>query len=101
MTDNLPICGCVHRPTGPRLRLVKVDPLDPRQIIPVPMSAAYTEARRLARKAVKEGLQRQGIRPIGVPYADISKAANDYLKGHPELVDLARERLAGTYRKRV
>jgi hypothetical protein len=100
MSDKLE-CGCVYLPTGPKLKLVKADPMDPAQIIPVPMASVFTEARRLARKRVKEGLQRQGIKPIGVPYADISKAANDYLASHPELVDLARERLARAYRNRV
>jgi hypothetical protein len=99
MTDKLD-CGCVRLgPTGPKLKLVKADPMDPAQVIPV--SSVYTEARRLARQRVRTDLQRQGIRPIGVPCADIAKAANDYLTSHPELVDLARERLARAYRKRL
>jgi hypothetical protein len=65
MTD-IEECGCVHLHTGPKLRLVKTNPLDPEQVIPVPMSAAYTEARRLARQAVKRDLQRQGTKLFGV-----------------------------------
>jgi hypothetical protein len=93
MTD-IEECGCVHlSPTGPKLRLVRADPLDPAQVIPVPMSAVYTEARRLARQQVKINLQRQGINQWRMEHADIVRAGNAYLADHPDLLLVAKERL--------
>ena len=52
-------------------------------------------ARYLARRAVKDQLQRRGIRPIEVEPADITRAANELLRSNgAELIERAKAILA-------
>jgi hypothetical protein len=66
MTDK-PDCGYMRPMSKPRLRLVRVDPMDPAQVRPwgpfVRRDHVAIEARRLALGYAKEGLRRQGLRP--------------------------------------
>ncbi len=88
MTDD-PECGCVVPAPKPKLRLVRVDPMDPAQVIPI--SSVACEARRQARLAVKEGLRRQGLKP---EYMDINAAVRDFFEEHrAQLMAKARANL--------
>lgn len=56
--------------------------------------AVMTEAKRLARNAVKAQWQAQGRKVPHVPYVELVNAAQAYLDGHKaELVSRARENL--------
>ncbi len=85
MTDD-PECGCVVPAPKPKLRLVRVDPMDPAQVIPISSVAC-----RQARLAVKEGLRRQGLKP---EYMDINAAVRDFFEEHrAQLMAKARANL--------
>ena len=59
---------------------------------PISASAVHVLARLAARKAVKEQLRADGVRPTLVKPAEISARANEYLSQHPELWRDALER---------
>jgi len=89
MTDY-PQCGCVVPAPKPKLRLVRVDPMDPAQVIPV--SSVACEARRLARKEVKEALRHQGLKP---DHMDIGGLVHAFFETHrAELIEKAKASLA-------
>ena len=50
-----------------------------------------TLARQAARKAVKRQFQAQGLKVSHIAAREITAAANDYLRDHPELIADARE----------
>jgi hypothetical protein len=52
--------------------------------------AAITLAHREAEKAVKQALQRQGLKPQRIARREISLAAREYLAAHPELIAEAK-----------
>jgi hypothetical protein len=59
-----------------------------------PVGAVMTEAKRLARKAIKAQWQAQGRKVPHVPYVELVEAARDYLHAHrAELVNQARANL--------
>ena len=51
-----------------------------------------TIARYFAREAVKRELRAQAIKLQTVEASELSRAANDYLTNHPELIEFATER---------
>jgi hypothetical protein len=59
---------------------------------PISASAVHVLARLAARKAVKEHLRSEGVRPTLVKPAEISAKAQSYLADHPELYREALER---------
>ena len=59
---------------------------------PISASAVHVLARLAARKAVKEQLRADGVRPTLVKPAEISAKAQSYLSQHPELYREALER---------
>ena len=46
-------------------------------------------ARLAAIKAVKRDMQAQGLKPVHIERRIIVSAANDYLRDHPELIEVA------------
>jgi hypothetical protein len=68
---------------------------------PISASAVHVLARLAARKAVKEQLRADGVRPTLVKLAEISAKAQAYLSQHPELYRQALERAQrlGMYEK--
>ena len=59
---------------------------------PISASAVHVLARLSARKAVKEQLREEGVRPTLVKPAEVSAKAQVYLANHPELYREALER---------
>jgi hypothetical protein len=60
----------------------------------VPARAVMTEAKRLARNAVKAQWQAQGGKVPWVPHSELVEAAGDYLDTHrAELINQARANL--------
>jgi hypothetical protein len=51
-----------------------------------------TLARYYAREAVKRELRSQGIKLAHVEACEITKAANQYIDDHPEIIEFASER---------
>ena len=68
---------------------------------PISASAVHVLARLAARRAVKEELRSEGVRPTLVKPAEISAKAKAYLANHPELFREAIERAQrlGMYEK--
>jgi cytoplasmic iron level regulating protein YaaA (DUF328/UPF0246 family) len=54
--------------------------------------AVMTLARYHAREVIKRELRAQGIKLYHVEASEITRAANQYVDNHPELIDLATER---------
>ena len=54
--------------------------------------AVMTIAKYFAREAVKRELRAQAIKLQTVEASELSRAANDYLTNHPELIEFATER---------
>ena len=54
--------------------------------------SVMTLARYYAKQAVKRELQAQGVKLVHVEASELSRAANDYLDNHPELIAFATER---------
>ena len=54
--------------------------------------AVMTIAKYSAREAVKRELRAQAIKLQTVEASELSRAANDYLTNHPELIEFATER---------
>ena len=54
--------------------------------------AVMTLARYYARQAVKRELYAQGIKLMHVESCEITRAANQYIEDHPEIIALATER---------
>lgn len=52
--------------------------------------AVMTLAHQAARKAVKRQFQAQGLKVSHIAAREITAAANDYLRDHPELIAEAR-----------
>lgn len=48
-------------------------------------------AQQAARKAVKRQYQAQGLKVSHIPAKEITEAANDYLRDHPDLFEQAAE----------
>jgi hypothetical protein len=59
---------------------------------PISASAVHVLARLAARKAVKEQLRSEAVRPTLVKPAEVSAKAQAYLANHPELYREALER---------
>ena len=51
-----------------------------------------TIARYYAREAVKRELRAQGIKLVHVEAGEITRAANQYIDDHPEIIAFASER---------
>jgi hypothetical protein len=68
---------------------------------PISASAVHVLARLAARKAVKEELRAEGVRPSLVKPAEISARARAYLEANPRLYKEALERAQrlGMYEK--
>ena len=56
------------------------------------MSAVMTLARWQAREVIKRQLYAQGIKLQSVEASEITRAANQYVDDHPEIIALATER---------
>ncbi len=83
-------CCVTPWPKRPHLKLVRVDSLDPQQVIPV--SSVACIARQLARQAVKQEAQRRGEKWMYL--ADLPLRAADYFTNHrQELMSEALRRL--------
>ena len=54
--------------------------------------AVMTIAKYFAREAVKRELRAQAIKLQTVEASELSRAANDYLTNHPELIEFAAAR---------
>ena len=54
--------------------------------------AVNTLARWYARQAVKRELYEQGIKLLDVESCEITRAANDYVDNHPEIIAIATAR---------
>jgi len=54
--------------------------------------AVMTLARYYARAAINRELYEQGIKLQHVESCEITKAANQYIEDHPEIIDFASER---------
>ena len=54
--------------------------------------AVMTLARYYARQAIKRQLYGQGIKLSQVEACEITRAANQYIEDHPEIIALATER---------
>ena len=76
MKTDLP-CGYMRPSSKPRLRLVRVDPMDPAQVVPwgpaVKRIEAQVWARQLALRYTKEGLRRQGLKPQYMEIRELSE----------------------------
>jgi len=83
-------CGYIRPASRPKLRLVKIDSMDPAQVIPVGSVAIV--ARQLARQHVRQEAQRRGEKWMYL--ADLPLRASEYFKANrQELMRLAYEKL--------
>jgi hypothetical protein len=57
------------------------------------MAETLLEARRLAREAVRQRLKERGLKLQAFSFKDLCEQANEYLRLHPEIIDLAARRL--------
>src|SRR5213594_2371550 len=92
MKTDLP-CGYMRPSSKPRLRLVRVDPMDPAQVRPwgpaVKRAEVNVLARYLALGAAKELVRRAGGKPQYMEIKELSAIARAFFEEHRG--DLLRE----------
>ena len=55
-------------------------------------ASEYALARYYAQQAIKRQLQAQGIKLAHVEASEVTRAANQYVEDHPEIITFASER---------
>jgi hypothetical protein len=94
-------CGYIRRTSKPRLRLVRVDPMDPAQVVPTRIEGPYVKrvevnvlARYLALGEAKEAVRRQGGKPQYMEIKELSAIAQSiFERERARLLERACDRL--------
>jgi hypothetical protein len=84
-----------NRFAGQRELVARVDPIL-RARLSEEEAKALTEARRLAKRAIRDQWLRQKIKLSHIDAKDLTQAAIAYLADHPELIEKAKASLCST-----